>query len=96
MFTLILKTIILLEKLTFKKLEIGDDGVHKFGIGSDKKLARKSKKSKCQKLAKFRNKSGYRNLSKFAAKEAEPSFLTFETKTTFNCLWSTFTKVSIF
>ena len=53
--------------------------------------------SKFQKLAKLRKKlSKKKNLLNFNAKKTGLSFLTFDTKIVFNCLWLIFIKVSIF
>ena len=54
------------------------------------------KLSKIRKLAKSRMKSSKnRNLPKFNTKKCTPSFLTPETKKTFNYLWLIFTKALI-
>ena len=83
-----LKTILLLEKLTFEKLEISDNEVSKIGISSDGiKHIRKSKKLKAQKLSKSGKKlQKNRNLPNFNAKKIGPNFLTFNIRKAFNYL----------
>ena len=58
-----LKTIILLKRLIFKWLEIGDSKIDKFSIGDDEKIVRKSKNLKSQNLFKSGNLKG-KKLSK--------------------------------
>ena len=55
----------------------------------------KSRKLKSQKLAKSKKPLKNRNSSKFNTKKARSRFLTFNTKTIFNCLWLIFTKTLI-
>ena len=66
--TLILKTIILLEKSTSKQLKVYDDKMDRFDIGSNKELAKKLEKSKSQKLSRLR-----KSKSKKLAKSRKPS-----------------------
>ena len=55
--TLMLKTIVLPEKLTSEQLKIGDGEVNRFGIGSNIEHTKKSKKmSKSRNLIKSRKK----------------------------------------
>ena len=93
-----LKTTILLEKLTSRQLKINDNKVNKFDIGSSKEIAKKSKKLlKSQKLAKLGKKlSKSGNLLKSNTKKTGPSFLTSDARTVFNRLWLAFTKALIF
>ena len=55
--TLMLKTIVLLEKLTPKRLGVGDSEVNGFGVSSSVKHTKKLEKTfKSRNLAKFRKK----------------------------------------
>ena len=47
-----LKTTILLEKSTFKRLGIGDNKVNRFGVDGDEEITRKSRNLKSKKLSK--------------------------------------------
>lgn len=97
-----IKIIILPEKLYFEKLEISDSEINRFSIGDDKKLNKKSGKSKSQKLSRSQKlvKSG-KNLSKnknspnFYAKKNKLIFLINKTKSVFNCLRLRFIKTPI-
>ena len=93
LFISILKTIILLKKLTSEWLKVGDNKVNKFGIDSDEEIARKLKNLKgeklfkSQKLAKLRKKlSKSENLSNFGIIKAGSKFITLNIKTAFNHL----------
>ena len=96
-FISILKTTVLLKKLTPEQLEIGDGEVNKFGVSGDKKIAKKLRKLfKFQKLAKLGKKlAKNKNSSNFGITKAGPKFLTPNAKTTFNHLWLAFTKALI-
>ena len=63
-------------------------------LSKSQKLS-KLRKSKSEKLAKSKKPSKYGNSPKFVAKKAGLSFLTSDTKTTFNYLWLAFTKALI-
>ena len=83
-----------------------DGKVDKFGGVEHAKKSRKSKGqklAKSQKLSKSRKSKGKKskkpsksgNSPSFDATEAGPSFLTPDTKISFNCLWLAFTKALI-
>ena len=94
---LMLKTTVLLDKLTLEWLEVDDSKVDRFDIGDDKKIAKKLKKSsKFWKLAKWGKKlSKSGNLPNFSTAKTGPKFLIFDTRTTFNHLWLIFMKALI-
>ena len=82
-----IKTIILLEKSTFKKSRVCDGEIDRFDNNGSEKFAKKSRISKSQKLSKSRKSkseksakskklSKNRNLQKFATRKAGPGFLT--------------------
>ena len=95
--TSILKTIVLPERLTIKWLGVSDSEVNKFDVGDDMKHIKKSKKtSKSPNLAKWGKKlSKSWNSTNFNATETRPKFLTFDTRTDFNCLWLAFIEAQI-
>ena len=109
-FTSMLKTTIPPEKLTFKRLGIGNSEIDGFDVGENgveyaKKLGKLSKlgKSKSEKTSKSWNlaksekelsKSG--NSTNFDATEDGPKFLTLNTRIAFNCLRLAFTEAPIF
>ena len=68
--------------------------IEKFVKPKTRKLSQ-SQNPKTKKLAKPKKLSKSRNLLNFVVKKVETSFPTIDTKTTFNCLWLTFTKASI-
>ena len=71
-----LKTIVLLERSTLKRLKLGDNKVNKFGISGDIEHIKKSEKmSKSQNLAKSEKKlSKSENSTNFNIMEAEQNF----------------------
>ena len=79
---LMLKTTILPEKLTSKRLGVGDNKVNGFGVDNNKEIAKKSGKlSKTRKLAKSGKKlSKSENSPNFGIIEAESKFLTLNAK----------------
>ena len=78
LFTLMLKTTILLKKSTFEWLKVGDSEVNKFGVCNDMEHAKKSEKtSKSRNLTKSRKKlSKSGNSTNFNAMETRLKFLT--------------------
>ena len=100
----ILKTTTSTEKLTFKKLKIGDNEIDKISIDSNNiKYTKKSRKSKTQKLSKSQKLSKLRKKSlksgnsiNFGIKKIGPSFLIPNARKIFNYLWLAFTNASIF
>ena len=60
-----LKITILLKKSIFEGIKVGNSEIDRFGNSSDKKLTKKSEKSKSEKLAKLKKPSKYGNSSKF-------------------------------
>ena len=100
---LILKTIVLSQRLIFKLLAIDNNKDDRYGIiDNNKKIARKLEKSKSkklfksQKLAKLEKKLlKSENSLNYDAKEIKLNFLSFDTRKTFNCLLLAFIKVSI-
>ena len=107
--TSMLKTTILLEKLTPKRLGVGDGKVDGFSVGGNdvehaKKSGKlfKSGKSKSKKTSKSRNsaKSGKKlskngNSTNSDATEDGPKFLTPNARTALNRLWLAFTEAPI-
>ena len=96
------KTTILPEKSTLKWLKVGNGEISRFGIDSNKKIARKSENSKGKKLSKSqksakseKKSSKSENSYNFGTTEAKSKFLTPNTKTAFNRLWLAFTKTRI-
>ena len=107
--TLILKTTVLPERLTPKRLGVGDGKVDRFGVGKNsvehakksRKLS-KSGKSKSKKTSKSRNlaKSDKKSLkcgnsTNFDTMEDGPKILTPNTKIAFNRLWLAFIEALI-
>ena len=96
-----------MEKSNLKKLKIGDSKVNRFCIGNNsKKIVKKLKKSKGQKLSKLRKSKSEKlakskklfkkkNSPNFDAMKAKSSFLTFNIRTAFHCLWLAFIKALI-
>ena len=80
----------------------GDESIEKSGkLLKTRKLSKglklfKSGNSKGKKLVKSKKPSKNRNSLNFNVKKASLSFLTPETRRTFNCLWLAFTKAPIF
>ena len=62
----------------------------KLGKSKDQKTSQSQKSAKSGKIS-----SKIRNPPNFGAIESEPSFLTPETRSAFNCLWLAFTKAPI-
>ena len=88
LFILMLKMTIPWEKLSPKRLEVGNNEDDEFGIGDSLKYIKKSEKtSKFQNLVKLGKKlSKSENFTNFNAIEARAKFLTLDAKTTFNHL----------
>ena len=92
-----LKTTIPPERLTPKRLRVGDNKVNRFGVGGNKEIARKLEKLfKSQKSAKLRKKLlKNRNSPNFGASKAKLKFLTSDASIAFNRLWLAFIKAPI-
>ena len=88
-----LKTTVLLERLTSEKLNVDNGKVNGFDIG-DNNVEYAKKSGKLSKSRKKLSKSG--NSTNFEAKKAKPSFLTSSTRKAFNRLRLAFTKAPIF
>lgn len=95
-----LKTTVLLERLTFKQLKVDDNEINRFGVSGGKEFTRKPGKPKNQKLCKFSKILKYKKLLKSgnlpnnnAMKRL--SFLILNSRIAFNHLWLAFNKALI-